>query len=64
MIINQKIIGNFPKLTIRPVHLHARYIQKQATLSDENLTQKSVSIRLLVAVRYAASAKSLGAFII
>ena len=38
-------------LTLRPVHLQAKYIQKQATFSDENLTQKSVSIKLFVAVK-------------
>lgn len=47
--------------TLSRVHLQARYIQKQATFSDENFTQKLVRIRLFVAVKYAASARSRGA---
>lgn len=43
---------NHPKiLTRKPVHLHAKYIQKQATFSDENFTQKLVKIKLFVAVK-------------
>jgi len=36
---------------LRPVHLHAKYIQKQATLLAENLMQKLVIMRLQVAVK-------------
>ena len=49
--IGQVGCSNDGKVTLRPVHLHAKYIQKQATFSDENLTQKFEMMRLLVAVK-------------
>jgi hypothetical protein len=37
--------------TFNAVHLQAKYIQKQATLSAGNLIQKFVNIRLFVAMK-------------
>ena len=40
-------------VTFKPVHLQAKCIQKQATLSLEYLTQKLVRIKLFEAIKYA-----------